>query len=107
MDNTTTIIVAILTGGVGSGIISLVTSLLQRKWSKKDGQAQKLNALVNAQKLMLLDLVKHRGVRYIENGEISFEDKEGIIDMHKAYKSLGGNGHLDVIMEEIEKLKVV
>lgn len=107
MDNTITIIVAVLTGGIGSGIMSIILAVLQRKWNKNDGQDQKLNALVDAQKLLMLDRVKHLGKRYIERGEISFEDKENVIEMHNAYKRLGGNGHLDMVMSEIEKLKVV
>lgn len=107
MDYLVTIIVAVLTGGFGSGVMSIILAVLQRRWNKNDGQEEKLNALVDGQKLMMLDRVKHLGKRYIEKGEISFEDKESVIEMHNAYKKLGGNGHLDMVMAEIEKLKVV
>ena len=33
-------------------------------------------------------------------------DKETLQDMHRAYKALGGNGHLDTAMEAVEKLPI-
>ena len=107
MDNTTTIIVAILSGGIGSGIMSIILAILQRKWAKEDKNDKRIEALVDAQKVLMIDRVKHLGKSYIEVGEITFDDKENMVEMHKAYKALGGNGHLDSIMHEVEKLKVV
>ena len=107
MDNTTTIIVAILSGGIGSGIMSIILAVLQRKWAKADNNDKRIEALVDAQKVLMIDRVKHLGKSYIEAGEISFDDKDNVLEMHKAYKALGGNGHLDTIMHEVEKLKVV
>lgn len=107
VDNTTTIIVAILSGGIGSGIMSIISAFLQRKWAKSDKRDERIDALVDAQKVLMIDRVKHLGKSYIEVGEITFDDKENMVEMHKAYKALGGNGHLDSIMHEVEKLKVV
>lgn len=107
MDNATTIIVAILSGGIGSGVMSIILAFLQRKWAKADKKDKRIDALVDAQKVLMIDRVKHLGKSYIEAGEISFDDKDNMVEMHKAYKALGGNGHLDSIMHEIEKLKVV
>ena len=44
---------------------------------------------------------------YIQEGEISLEDKESLTEMYQAYKSLGGNGHLSTIMAEVERLHIV
>ena len=107
MDNTVTIIVAILSGGVGSGIVSIILAFLQRKWAKEDKNDKRIDALVDAQKVLMIDRVKHLGKHYLEIGEISFDDKENVLEMYKAYKALGGNGHLDTIMNEVDKLKVV
>ena len=107
MDNTTAIIVAILSGGIGSGIVSIVSAFIQRKWAKADKRDERIDALVDAQKVLMIDRVKHLGKSYIEAGEITFDDKDNMAEMHKAYKALGGNGHLDSIMHEVEKLKVV
>ena len=31
---------------------------------------------------------------------------KNLIEMYKAYKALGGNGHLDPVMEEVERLPI-
>jgi hypothetical protein len=47
------------------------------------------------------------GKQYISDGEIHLEDKENLVEMYKAYKKLGGNGHLETVMSEINHLKVI
>ena len=91
----------------GSGVSAVVVAVLQRHWQKQDRKDNRLDALVNAQKLTMIDLVKRSAKEHIKAGYISLEDKEHLIEQHKAYKALGGNGHLDTIMEVIDELKVV
>ena len=98
------IVVALLAACVGSGgVTAIVLALLQRKWAKDD----RVDALVAAQKVIMIDRVRFISRAHIAEGEISLEDKETIKEMFSAYKALGGNGHLDTAMGEIEKLKVV
>lgn len=101
------ILIAIISGGVGSGIMAIVLACLNRKWAKEDKSNDRLEAIVYAQKVLMIDRVRYLGKAYINSGEITLDDKENISDMHKAYKALGGNGHLDQVMDEINKLKVV
>lgn len=101
------IVVAVLSGGISSGIMAIILAALQRRWAKKDKQDSRIDALVNAQKVTMIDRVKYLGKRYIEIGEISFDDKDNLNEMYMAYKKLGGNGHLDQIMHEVDKLKVI
>lgn len=97
-------IVSILGLIIGSsGITGIVIAVLQRRWNKED----KYDALVQAQKVLMIDRVRLLGRRYIKDGEIDIHDKENLNDMHKAYKALGGNGHLDTIMHEVDRLRVV
>ncbi len=35
------------------------------------------------------------------------EEKETLHEMHDAYEALGGNGHLDTVMDEVDKLQIV
>ena len=56
---------------------------------------------------MLFRSVRSLGKKYIAEGEIHFEDKENLQEMYDAYKSLGGNGHLDMVMTEVNHLKVI
>ena len=101
------VIVALIGALTGSGISSIVVVLLQRKWAKQDKHDERVDALVEANKVLMIDKVKSLGKKYIEEGEIHLEDKENIQDMYKAYKKLGGNGHLDTVMNEVNHLKVV
>lgn len=100
------VVIGILGAGIGAGIMGIIQSCLNRKWAKEDKENSKLDAVVTAQKLIMLDRVRYLGKKYITEQEISLEDKETLIDMHKAYKALGGNGHLDAVMEEVERLPI-
>lgn len=97
-------VIALLVACVGSGgATAIVLALLQRKWAKDD----RVDALVAAQKVIMVDRVRCICKAHIADGEISLDDKETITEMYNAYKALGGNGHLNTIMAEMEKLKVV
>lgn len=85
-----------------SGLTGLVLALLQRHWSKQDKQ----DSIVNALKVLTVDRVRYLARCYIRDGDITLEDKETLQDMHRAYKALGGNGHLDTAMEAVEKLPI-
>ena len=101
--------IGILGAGVGAGMMSIIQAALQRKWKKEDAEKVDpalIKALVEAQKVTMVDRIRYLGAKYIHAGEISLEEKETLHDMHKAYKALGGNGHLDTVMEETDKLPV-
>ena len=100
------IAVTVLSGSVGAGIMAIVLAALQRRWKKKDGKDAAIASLVNAQKVLMIDRVRYLGSRYIKQAEISLEDKENLHDMYAAYKTLGGNGHLETIMHEVDRLPV-
>lgn len=97
----------ILTSVIGSsGIASVVVACLNRHWSKQDKADTRIDALVEAQKVLMIDRVRHLGQTYIVANEISLADKEGLRAMYRAYKALGGNGHLETVMDEVENLRV-
>ena len=85
-----------------SGLTAIVLALLQRKWACQDRQ----DAIVAGLKVLTVDRVRYLGRSYINAHSISLEDKENLQDMYRAYKSLGGNGHLETVMAEIERLPV-
>ena len=93
----------LLSGAFSTALASLVLACFNRKWAKDD----KRDAIVMAQKLVMLDRVRFLAKQYIAAGRISLEDKEHLGEMHTAYKELGGNGHLDLIMKEVDRLPVV
>lgn len=101
------LIVALIGALTGSGVSSIVVVLLQRKWAKQDRHDERVDALVDASKVQMIDRVRWLGKTYIASGEIHLEDKENLIEMYNAYKRLGGNGHLETVMSEVNRLKVI
>ena len=95
-----------------SGLSAVVVALLNRwikadrREDKTDRQDDRIDALVDAQKVLMIDRVRHLGQAYITRGDITIAEKETLHEMHKAYKNLGGNGHLDTIMGEVDELPV-
>lgn len=89
-----------------SGVASIVVACLQRHWSKKDKGDARIDALVEAQQVMMIDRVRYLGRCYIKDGFVSIQDKENLNSMYSAYKALGGNGHLETIMAEVDRLEV-
>ena len=102
-----TIIVALIGAVTGSGVASVIIACLQRKWAKQDRHDERVDALVDSNKVLMIDRVRCLGKMYISEGEIHLEDKENLIEMYNAYKKLGGNGHLETVMSEINHLKVI
>lgn len=103
MESITEIILAAFGGG---GLSAIIVALLNRHWAKQDREDDKLTALVTAQKVLMIDRVRYLGQNYINKGSITLADKENLLEMHKAYTALGGNGHLDTVIAEIDELPI-
>ena len=101
-----TFLTILLTVVGSSGVASVVVACLQRHWQKKDKADGRIDALVTAQQVLMVDRVRHLGRGYIQDGYIELSDKENIRAMYRAYKDLGGNGSLETIMSEIDRLEV-
>lgn len=97
----------VLSSGIGAGVMAIILAALQRHWRNTDGKNEAVNALVTAQKVLIVDRVRHLTQHYIEDGGISLEEKETIHDLYNAYKGLGGNGHLAAAMEIVDKLPII
>lgn len=89
-----------------SGVASIVVAVLQHHWHKKEAKDERIDALVDAQQVMMIDRVRYLGQCYIRAGEIGLADKENLTSMYNAYKKLGGNGHLETVMREVDQLDV-
>ena len=85
-----------------SGLTAIILAILNRRWSKQDKQ----DAVVAGLKVLTVDRVRSLGRCYIKDQRITLEDKENLEDMYRAYKALGGNGHLETVMDEVERLPV-
>lgn len=124
------ILVGILGGcGVAGGIFTIIQMCMKRKWEKEDrkeGKADKLDEvnkqlatltaqtktlidevshLKKANKAILSDRIKWLGTKYIEAGEVEFEDRRNLHDLHDAYHNdCGGNGDYDILMRDVDAL---
>ena len=85
-----------------SGLTAIILAVLQRRWARDD----KRDAVVAGLKVLTVDRVRYLGRCYITDGKISLEDRENLEDMYRAYKSLGGNVHLETVMDEVRRLPV-
>lgn len=101
MDTVTTIIVATLSS-------SLLTALLNNIFTFVNKKSDKNDSIRNGVKLILYSKIKHLGKKYIDAGQVSYEDLEDLINMHKCYHTdLGGNGYLDSLMESVKELHII
>ena len=117
-------LLAILGGGVGTALVGGAFTLLQWKLSRKaarEDRAAELSAeesrelkrlvgvLVEADRTLLYDRIKHLGKSYIARGYVTVEELEDLDLMHEVYHNkdkLGGNGFLDALMKTVHALEV-
>lgn len=77
----------------------------QERAGAEKARDAKLAALVESQKIVMLDRIRYLGQKYVEAGEIDFDDRRILNSMHASYHNgLGGNGDADVIMREVNAL---
>lgn len=95
-----TIIVAIISSGALSTLVSALFNVWQARKKRKDGVRAGM-------KMLLYDRIKHLGKSYIERGSISTDELEDFVEMHSIYhKDLDGNGFLDAIMASVKALPI-
>ena len=121
MDNTVwAVAITIISSGATTAIIQGFREWLawrrDRKAKKEDTEERntdqrledieaKTDAQSEALKYIIYDRVRFLGQAYIAEGEIDFDDRRILNDMHKSYHyGLGGNGDLDTLMAEVNKL---
>ena len=101
MDGVYMIIAAALSSSLLTAIINNAFTLLNKKSDKN-------NAIRNGVQLILYSEIKRLGKKYIDAGQVSYEDLEDLIKMHKCYHSdLGGNGYLDSLMNSVKELHII
>lgn len=100
------LIIGLLGAGIGSGVMMILHTMLQRRWQKEDKSLDQMDAQTEALKVLMIDRVKHLGKIYIKQKFVYYDDKETLKEMYHSYKRLGGNGQLKTLMDEIDKLEV-
>ena len=92
--------------GIGAGTMQIFNTIITHRMKKNDKEDERITALTESQKLLMQDRVRYLGSKFIEEKKISLDDKEMLQAMHKSYQNLGGNGHLDTVMREVDKLPI-
>ncbi len=81
-----------------TGFWAFLTYMIQRADKKANTDAQMLKGIGH-------DRICWLGQRYIERGYITKSEYENLHDyLYIPYKQLGGNGTVEKIMEEVDKL---
>ena len=96
------IVVAIISSGALSTLISGLFNLWQMRKKKQDGVREGI-------KILLYDRIKHLGKDYIERGYVTSDELEDLTTMHEIYHDpdgLNGNGFLDAIMRNVKSLPI-
>lgn len=105
----------VLTGGAAAAMIKIVDNVIQWRLSRKakeddeeqlslQGLKDAIESLRAGQKVILHDRIKYLACTYMSDGEISFDDLNDLKEMHRIYRSLGGE-NLVRPMQDVESLK--
>ena len=83
-----------------TGFWSLVQTAYQKKHEKDSATSRMVKGLG-------FDRLMHLGSRYIEQGYITREEYYNLKNyLYEPYKALGGDGVVERIMKEVEKLEI-
>lgn len=98
-----------IAGGSTLGIIAgklfdLIMYEIKRSDDKTDELGQFEKITTEALQVILLDRIRYVGQNHLSAGSVDFDDRRIFNKMHASYKALNGNGDLDKLMKEVNKL---
>lgn len=117
----------LISGGAFGALISAVSSYIIYRLRRRDGRELrreraenteknraesrlaaievKVDALTEGMKYVLYDRIRFLAQEYISDGEVDFDDRRILGNMHRSYHGgLSGNGDLDILMREVNSL---
>ncbi len=104
------IMIAILSGSALAAFVNQVGNALlwkrQRKAALDDQGITRMDKLEAGMMAMMLDRIQYLCKSYIEDQSIDVDDRRRLHIMHECYHGLGGNGDLDTLMEDVNKLPI-
>lgn len=102
------ILIAIISGGVASAIVGGLFSVILWRLNRNATKEDKSDDMKCGLRMLLYAEIKNLGKTYLTRGEIHTEELEDLIAMHRVYHDkLGGNGFLDNLMRQVERLPIV
>lgn len=97
--NWASIISAVLVAIIGSGGTTAFVQHLINK-SKSD-------PMRDGVRLLLQDKIEALGTKYCADGQITYAQRKYLRAAYTSYKGMGGNGDIEDLMHDIERLEVV
>ena len=76
------VFVAMISGGLITGVFSLILAVLNRHWNKQDSKDDKIESIVTAQKVMMIDRVRYLGKQYMPFEEILLTRSKPFLSHH-------------------------
>lgn len=107
------IIVAVVGGLLGGSAVAALINQIgegirekkKRQADNEDSESDDIKEIKRALKYVMLDRIRYLGQVYIKSGEIDYDDRRILNEMHGSYHNgLGGNGDLDILMKEVNTL---
>lgn len=113
---------AILAGGCAAAAIKLADNFLvarvhvksqshEARMTALEGQIKEIyksqNNLELGMQAILHDRLKYLCRTYIADGAVKSDDLDDLLKMHESYQTLGGNGHLTLLMNTVKRLKIL
>jgi len=95
----TAIVVAVIGSGILNTLLVNIVSTIKENRKNDDGVSKGL-------KVILKDRLRFLCISYINQGWIYEDELEDLINMHKSYKKLGGNGFLDELISKVSDLEI-
>ena len=82
-----------------------INDRLENIEQKTEDSRKTLESLTDGMKYIIYDRIRHIGQAHINAGEIDFDDRRILNNMHHCYHyGLGGNGDLDKLVQEVNNL---
>ena len=107
----------ILSSAVLVSIIEFIRFLVTRVFQKNDAKNSKQSAFESqinkdiaslnaALQMSLRNEIRQLCRKHIREGEIDFDERSDLLELHQAYHNLGGNGNLDADMATVKDLPI-
>lgn len=110
------VIVAVIGGLLGGSAVAAVVNQIgetvrQRRaqqYKASDRETEALASIREALKWVLYYRIRYDGQGMLQAGSVDYDDRRILNEMHRCYHTgLGGNGDLDNLMKQVNKLPLV
>lgn len=106
MEPAITIIIAIVSSGALSTLITVIAQAIERKAKKKEAESRDNEDLKHGTRLVLYFQLKDHCNSAITDGDVEAYELEALMETHDVYKKLGGDGLCDHLMERVKALPI-